>query len=625
MVWASTALSTNALSKKVQNKKPEHSFVPLGALHFAYQGSGGAGAHAQTVQLGVKRKNASEISSEKTTVHAQPQWLNQPAPIGSLWKLFVHIYLVGREQQAQDYVCSASVAQRKAEQYCCDKAGERLGREEALARSCGAYFQPDRLGLKNTDWRTFWQTFLSDEKHGWLTQSIPQANTHASPAQILHVLASVPVAMRRMATEPLLAGNVQGRAGAALEHWGGAWRVKTFTWQAQDGVYTGGAAGWLVDGTAVWFASRGSSTRVVAKHAPLLHQRVFLPIFEKRSLAAQRQLLEQEFGDCVRVLHFASYPLKHLVKGTASNKVVAVSGVKNAVSTLENTRYIAHFKNGNTFSFHGSSRQWVQVSNAGKLQQLWGEYSMDEYVARVIDREGSTQYPQAARALGILACSYVQQFARRDGSCYVIDDSSAYQRVSASQASAGAIQAAFWSKGLVVQGVIPQYRLRATANQRTPEGLRFMAWETAEKQAKKGVTAMGILHNVWPTLEIAGLHGGSTCQPQPLLQRWLNGQSGKWHRQLRTQIGYEKPQHVQVCTLALGNPYSDMQRNRIYIQKHRKTMLPKHIRMGILHEYLHLAFKHHPRGLDEAFIESTARTLYSQPATAVYPMGRSSP
>jgi uncharacterized protein YfaQ (DUF2300 family) len=29
----------------------------------------------------------------------------------------------------------------------------------------------------------------------------------------------------------------------------------------------------------------------------------------------------------------------------------------------------------------------------------------------------------------------------------------------------------------------------------------------------------------------------------------------------------------------------------------------------LAHEYIHLAFQHHPRGLDETFVERTARTL----------------
>ena len=32
-------------------------------------------------------------------------------------------------------------------------------------------------------------------------------------------------------------------------------------------------------------------------------------------------------------------------------------------------------------------------------------------------------------------------------------------------------------------------------------------------------------------------------------------------------------------------------------------------RIALAHEYVHLAFQHHPRGLDEGFVEATARTL----------------
>ena len=38
-----------------------------------------------------------------------------------------------------------------------EQAGERIDRDQALVRSCGLYFAPQRLGLQTGEWRDYWQ------------------------------------------------------------------------------------------------------------------------------------------------------------------------------------------------------------------------------------------------------------------------------------------------------------------------------------------------------------------------------------------------------------------------------------------------------------------------------------
>jgi uncharacterized protein YfaQ (DUF2300 family) len=95
------------------------------------------------------------------------------------------------------------------------------------------------------------------------------------------------------------------------------------------------------------------------------------------------------------------------------------------------------------------------------------------------------------------------------------------------------------------------------------------------------------------------------CQRQPQLEVWLQAQVDRWHRSLVTQAGYERPEIVIVCRINRGNPYVDYDRNRIFL---RSTAADED-RISLAHEYLHLAFKHHPVARDERFIESTARKL----------------
>ncbi|WP_430869562.1 DUF2300 domain-containing protein, partial [Cupriavidus basilensis] len=74
-------------------------------------------------------------------------------PLGSVWKLFVYSYLVGRDTPSDDYTCRGGDPE---EVYCCT-AGQSIDREHALIQSCGRYFEPGRLGLSGADWRRFWK------------------------------------------------------------------------------------------------------------------------------------------------------------------------------------------------------------------------------------------------------------------------------------------------------------------------------------------------------------------------------------------------------------------------------------------------------------------------------------
>ena len=62
-------------------------------------------------------------------------------PLGSLWKLFVHVYLSAGARSVADYRCTGG--DPGEESYCC-APGESIGRDEALAKSCGLYFKPRR-------------------------------------------------------------------------------------------------------------------------------------------------------------------------------------------------------------------------------------------------------------------------------------------------------------------------------------------------------------------------------------------------------------------------------------------------------------------------------------------------
>lgn len=105
----------------------------------------------------------------------------------------------------------------------------------------------------------------------------------------------------------------------------------------------------------------------------------------------------------------------------------------------------------------------------------------------------------------------------------------------------------------------------------------------------------------------AGFAPDPDCHRQPQREAWLHAQSERWHQVLMRETGYERPETFTVCHLTKGRPYADYDRDRIYL----RSVSAEEDALSLAHEYLHLAFKHHPLARDERFIEHTARQLLS--------------
>src|SRR5262245_19761198 len=76
------------------------------------------------------------------------------APLGSTWKLFGFAYAVEKNVATPAYRCG--VPKKDGDEYCCDP-GQSIDRDHALARSCGRFFDPQRLQIDETDWQTLWR------------------------------------------------------------------------------------------------------------------------------------------------------------------------------------------------------------------------------------------------------------------------------------------------------------------------------------------------------------------------------------------------------------------------------------------------------------------------------------
>ena len=167
-------------------------------------------------------------------------------------------------------------------------------------------------------------------------------------------------------------------------------------------------------------------------------------------------------------------------------------------------------------------------------------------------------------------------------------------------ARASARRAADLTDGLVLTGVTVQYHHDRAAPLQ-------MSWLDAKAAARRGLAFDAILARTWPQATLTSFQSplSDDCQTVAGAREWLDRNARLWARRLDTEPGYETPDLPAVCAVRDGRPYADARRNRLYI--HRLQTEDDHI--ALAHEYVHLAFQHHPRGQDEAFVERTARAL----------------
>lgn len=375
LVWAGGALASGQAVAAAPQAEP---------LRYAILQGGPEGDVAQLWQFRADRAAGAELPPP------MPLARDVETPLGSLWKLFVYSYLISRRIPTPDYACHGNDPE---EVYCCT-AGQSIDRERALIQSCGRYFEPARLGLDPADWRRFWQQAGSP---AWLRDVRTLLPTRRVPvADVLAALRSMPADGREAAAHTLVSVLTVGRGEGTVSHFGSLLRAKTWTMPdpQRPGASIGGAAGWLADGTPVWLGGSGSSNRVLAAAASRL-----MPLLAHLSVA--------DDDACVAVDFFARYPIDE----------VRDAGGKPAGAGRLDGRYAVRFVNGNTLPIE--SRGELALSRESGAPVITGHLGMNDYVARVVEREGDLAEPQAARALAVAARSYLVQHATRDKGCYL--------------------------------------------------------------------------------------------------------------------------------------------------------------------------------------------------------------
>jgi uncharacterized protein YfaQ (DUF2300 family) len=499
----------------------------------------------------------------------------EPVPIGSLWKLFVHAYATEQRLDVPPYRCGAT--RQPGEEYCCESGGS-IDLDAALAKSCGLAFTPARLGITPDAWQAFWAP-RAPASAAWVADLQRMAPETTQPvAGILHAIAAVPPAARQAAQRALLPVMVNGYGHDALPFLGGSLRVKTFTWSLPHSPDTrwGGAAGWRVDGMPVWFAGNGASRTVLREHG------------EAIAAALPPLVASPDEEPCVMVDFFTRYPVAGVDR--LPDRTPADAGMLSG-------RYRVRFENGNALVFATAGD--MQFDSLAGKPRLRGRFALTEYLARVIDREADANEVEAARALAIVARSWLIENTRFDGGCWHVEDSSRAQRVSANPATAAARQAVLFGHGLVLHGAPARYRLATD----TPGTL---SWRDAVVRSRSGGRFDEILAEAFPDAVLGAEGGERECRRLAEVEQWITRMAPRWHRALADEPGFEPLSRTPtVCALSHGNPYADAARQRMYV---RGVRTPDE-RIAIAHEYLHLAFRFHPRGADETFVERLARRL----------------
>nr|WP_329601752.1 DUF2300 domain-containing protein [Paraburkholderia antibiotica] len=512
---------------------------------------------------------------------AQPLPATLDTPLGSVWKLFVYGYLVDRNRATPDYVCNGGDPD---EVYCC-MTGGHVDREHALVQSCGLFFDPARLHLDAADWRRYWSAVHAP---AWLRDLHAMTPARRVPvAELLAALQSMPARPREAAASTLVSVLTSGRGEGTVSLYGGLLRAKTWTMPdpSRPGASLGGAAGWLADGTPVWLGGPGGSARVLAAAAP-------------RVAPLLASIVVPDDGACVLVDFFSRYPVREVL-ADARDDASGKRGSQAAPDGPLRGEFRVGFVNGN----------WARVTSRGELRldrdaagapRIVGRFGMNDYVARVVEREGDTREPEAAKALAVAARTYVVQHGRHDQGCFRIDDSSGTQRVLPRVPSAAARRAADLTDALVLAGVPVQYHHDEAAPGQ-------MSWLAAKASAQGGRSFDAILARTWPQATLTSFESplAGDCVAVAGAQAWLQRNAPLWARRMEGAAGYETPDLPAVCAVREGRPYADAQRNRVYVYR----LVSEEDRIALAHEYVHLAFQHHPRGLDEAFVERTARTL----------------
>lgn len=497
-------------------------------------------------------------------------------PLGSLWKLFVYAYNKENSLSSPPYACNGTLNE---EIFCCKK-GESIDEDNALAKSCGLYFSPYRLRISEKKWKAFWKNKRINAD--WLSSlENLKPETVVSVDKLLSVLEKVrnlPKAKDYL-DKTLVKVVLEGTAKKSLSELGAYPRLKTFTWDnpKNNKEYIGGFGGWLADGATIWGMGKGRSSDYLTRVSEVLDKH-------------WKQTVRQSTNQCVTVRYFHDYSIEN-VTDLATNEKIKEGSL--------NGTYKIKFHSGRELILN-SNEELILKSNKEKLL-VDGRMNVTSYIARVLDREVSSNYSSAAEAFSIVIRSYLMERAQKISDCYHVIDSSKFQRVSANIPTRESLAISTKTSGLILNNAgSVRYHLNR-------DGKNMMSWLKAKGLDLLGNNSEQILKSFYPSSQIVykADRYASSCGAIGKANKWLKEKTPRWHRVLVRKPGYERPDSFKVCKLNSGAPFANKKTNEIFVRGFDGF----ENQYSIAHEYLHLAFKYHPIGNSESEIDKIAKKL----------------
>lgn len=498
--------------------------------------------------------------------------------IGSLWKVYFYVYAVGRDLVFAPEVCT----DLNPENCHCGDKNESGGSDldKALIHSCEGVFKNFKKQATEDDWRKFWQGFYATEiLPAWLDDFESfGAETKITPGDVLkswqgfrnddRIFERLRAALSLVVREGTAKALVDKAPAATV-------LIKTFTMGDRVAGYRGGFAGWITPDTLVWIRSdkRGAVT------AEVFFEQVRAQVNE---LFGRQRVAGSAFKVCVNFLN--DYPL-HSVKNSRGESVY--SGRLYGTYTVI-TKRLSEI----TFRTQGK----ISLNSHKQQPVLSGCFNLEEYIARVIEREGDDISLAAKKALAIAARTYLlDEASRKNGGILFIDDDSQKQRVSLSDPREENIQVALATQGLVLSGAVLYHLDKVAPN--------ILTVAVADLQATQGLSEAEILQAAFPSYKIIPMWhvAGVSCEKIPAASEWLGYNIKSWKTRI-VPLGADTEFPAEVCRSRGAQAYYFGK--RIYVPTFEST----DDQLTVAHEWLHGAFVHAPL-MDDDEIEMLAREL----------------
>lgn len=390
------------------------------------------------------------------------------APLGSLWKLLVYVFLEENQRTPSPYQCHGK--NWKQEYFCC-KRGKSIQMDAALYQSCGLFFDLERISIARGEWYHFWRSRLQIPYPWLLRLENVKSETQVPIREILLVFYQLRKLQKTQSKLHSLLSKVflQGTLKESLKILNQVVRVKTYTWDHPFELkkYVGGFAGWLRDGSIVWMMGEGTSSQIVKNWERDLYPFLY------------RQSKLEKSRECVLVPFFPHQSIQEIQQLPRGEKVFY--GILKG-------KYRLFFEDGTVFDFESQGElTFDQVEGKKRLE---GTLDIHEFIARVIGQNPlGKSAEEVSKALAIVIRSALYQTGIIQG-CYFAPIIQA-QQITLKPANDWGKHISYWTQGLILD------------TEKTPDWFQQFSQEKALQLAQQGFLYDKILYELFPLSHVA--------------------------------------------------------------------------------------------------------------------------